>query len=102
MYLPPKTMPEIPVQYGVQRQALRDGPKKGFDLNTKLDPTETLTPPPPPPPPPATHPHPSATRIDQNEEKKSLDTGNTNKNLDKVKVRRKGETLQPIINLNTF
>lgn len=32
MYIPPKTMPEIPVVYSSQQQTLRDSPKKGFEL----------------------------------------------------------------------
>ncbi|XP_026732433.1 vegetative cell wall protein gp1 [Trichoplusia ni] len=35
VYVPPKTMPEIPVMYTSQQQTLRDSPKKGFELMKK-------------------------------------------------------------------
>ncbi|XP_047018931.1 uncharacterized protein LOC124629547 [Helicoverpa zea] len=35
VYIPPKTMPEIPVVYSSQQQTLRDSPKKGFELLKK-------------------------------------------------------------------
>ncbi|XP_037298063.1 low-density lipoprotein receptor-related protein 11 isoform X2 [Manduca sexta] len=54
VYLPPKTMPEVPMVYSSQQQTLRDSPKKGFELNKKPEGTA----PPPPPPPPAAPPAP--------------------------------------------
>lgn len=48
MYIPPKTMPEIPVVYSSQQQTLRDSPKKGFELVSK----ESTEPPPAPRPAP--------------------------------------------------
>ncbi|KAM3959572.1 uncharacterized protein ACR2FA_006362 [Aphomia sociella] len=45
VYIPPKTMPEIPMVYSSQQQTLRDSPKKGFDLDKKSP--ENTEPPPP-------------------------------------------------------
>ncbi|XP_052754664.1 uncharacterized protein LOC128201514 [Galleria mellonella] len=36
VYIPPKTMPEMPMVYTSQQQTLRDSPKKGFDLDKKV------------------------------------------------------------------
>nr|XP_037870202.1 guanine nucleotide binding protein isoform X4 [Bombyx mori] len=44
MYMPAKTMPEVPIVYSSQQQTLRDGPKKGLEL------------PPPTAPPPSPAP----------------------------------------------
>ncbi|XP_059049600.1 basic salivary proline-rich protein 1 [Achroia grisella] len=46
VYIPPKTMPEMPMVYTSQQQTLRDSPKKGFDLEKKPEgPEATLSPP---------------------------------------------------------
>ncbi|KAH9642106.1 hypothetical protein HF086_007226 [Spodoptera exigua] len=57
VYIPPKTMPEIPVVYSSQQQTLRDSPKKGFELLSK----ESTEPPPAPRPPPPPAPKPAQT-----------------------------------------
>lgn len=57
MYIPPKTMPEIPVVYSSQQQTLRDSPKKGFEL-MKKDPSEAPAPAPELAPPPPARPAP--------------------------------------------
>ncbi|CAH1646875.1 unnamed protein product [Spodoptera littoralis] len=54
VYIPPKTMPEIPVVYSSQQQTLRDSPKKGFELLNK----ESTEPPPAPRPAPPPAPKP--------------------------------------------
>lgn len=46
VYLPPKTMPELPIVYSSQQQTLRDSPKKGFELMTKTKMLEYPTEPP--------------------------------------------------------
>lgn len=58
VYIPPKTMPEIPMVYSSQQQTLRDSPKKGFELlkvntetppqthNNDIDQREEVKPPP--------------------------------------------------------
>ncbi|KAL0830951.1 hypothetical protein ABMA28_001846 [Loxostege sticticalis] len=49
LYVPPKTMPEMPMVYSSQQQTLRDSPKKGFELERAPPRTEPPAPAPPPP-----------------------------------------------------
>lgn len=72
VYIPPKTMPEMPILYSSQQQTLRDSPKKGFDLMTK-ERAEPATEPPPSPPPRA------VANSDPREEKKPPQIENTTK-----------------------
>ncbi|CAB3224085.1 unnamed protein product [Arctia plantaginis] len=65
VYIPPKTMPEIPIEYSSQQHTLRDSPKKGFELLTK----DTSEPP----------PHIVNNDIDQREEVKPPPVQNTTK-----------------------
>ncbi|XP_075974305.1 uncharacterized protein LOC142975387 [Anticarsia gemmatalis] len=67
VYIPPKTMPEIPVVYSSQQQTLRDSPKKGFELLKK----ESTEPPP--------HIDNNNNDIDQREEVKPPPVENTTK-----------------------
>ncbi|XP_045768709.1 basic proline-rich protein [Maniola jurtina] len=46
LYLPAKTMPEMPMVYASQQHTLRDGPKKGFELSA--GPAPPAAPPPAP------------------------------------------------------
>lgn len=77
MYLPPKTMPELPMVYSSQQQTLRDSPKKGFELMTKSKMLEFPTEPPRAPLVP--HAPLVDNTIDQREEKIPLITENTTK-----------------------
>lgn len=73
MYVPPKTMPEMPMVYSSQQQTLRDSPKKGFDLERAPARTE---PPPPAAPAPRAPPPPEP---DLREERKPAPIENTTK-----------------------
>lgn len=59
MYIPPKTMPEVPMAYSSRQQTLRDSPKKGFELS-RPEPTEAPRAPAPPP----SEPRPGLTRTE--------------------------------------
>ncbi|CAH2107894.1 unnamed protein product [Euphydryas editha] len=77
VYMPPKTMPEMPMMYSSQRQTLRDSPKKGFDLINQNQPLDFQTEAP-------ALPHPPVAPLvddtpDQREEKKSPVIENTTK-----------------------
>lgn len=75
VYIPQKTMPEIPVVYSSQQQTLRDSPKKGFELLKKVDSTEAP-------------PHTDNNEIDQREEIKPPPVeSTTKKKVVKDKVR---------------
>ncbi|XP_013187280.1 uncharacterized protein LOC106132418 isoform X2 [Amyelois transitella] len=67
MYMPAKTMPELPMAYSSQQQTLRDSAKKGFDLERRPEPTQ---PPRAPVSPPA--PHEEKPVIDNTTKKKDL------------------------------
>ncbi|XP_047530130.1 uncharacterized protein LOC125066199 isoform X2 [Vanessa atalanta] len=77
VYLPPKTMPEMPMIYSSQRQTLRDSPKKGFDLINQNQPIDFQTEPPPPPRPPVVPLVDDS--IDRREEQKPPSVENTTK-----------------------
>lgn len=77
VYMPPKTMPEMPMVYSSQRQTLRDSPKKGFDLINQNQPIEFQTEAPAPPRPPIA-PLVDDT-LDRREEKKPPVVENTTK-----------------------
>ncbi|CAH0714038.1 unnamed protein product, partial [Brenthis ino] len=91
VYMPPKTMPELPMMYSGQQQSLRDSPKKGFELMTKSKMLEFLTEPPPR--------APSVPLIDnsveQREDKKPLVSENTTKKkiLKDVKILETAKTM---------
>lgn len=75
VYLPPKTMPELPIMYSGQQQTLRDSPKKGFELMTKSKMLEFPTEPPPRAPAVPLVDN----SVEQREEKKPLVSENTTK-----------------------
>ncbi|XP_053612899.1 uncharacterized protein LOC128676660 isoform X2 [Plodia interpunctella] len=64
IYMPAKTMPELPMVYSSQQQTLRDSPKKGYDLERRPAPTQ-----PPSASPPAAHDKPV---LDNTTKKKDL------------------------------
>ncbi|XP_069356348.1 ras-associated and pleckstrin homology domains-containing protein 1 [Maniola hyperantus] len=71
LYLPSKTMPEMPMVYASQQHTLRDAPKKGFELSA--GPAPPAAPPAAPPPAPPTPPRAAAS------EDKSAPLENTTK-----------------------